>query len=208
MYRLKGADVVLRALRLVAARRDVTLHFAGGEPQPDFVREVRELARGLDVHFHGEYTDDLDQHPVARVHAFVSGTLAHESYGLVLDEAVALGLPMVLPRSGAYAERLEEGRGAVFYTQGDEESLAAALERIAGADALARVRAGLPELSRFVPSVEEGVRRHVEVYERAVEAGAPTDVRDVPERRMIWQATEDAWGRSLQGCDGEELGLS
>ena len=47
------------------------------------------------------------------VSSFVSGTRARETWGLVLDEAIALGLPMVLPRFGAYPEHAGEGRGAL-----------------------------------------------------------------------------------------------
>jgi len=208
LYRLKGADRVLRALRRLRAPERVELHVAGGEPEPAFAQEVRALAAGLAVRFHGPYeARSLDSHPVSAVHAFVSGTLAHESFGLVLDEAVALGLPMVLPRSGAYAERLADEQGALFYAQGDEADLARVLQRLLDEPGLlARVRARLPAPESFTPSGEAQVAALEGLYEDARRAGPPA-ARVVPERERIWQAGEDAWALALGRCSGEELGF-
>jgi len=209
LYRLKGADCVLRALHALREPERIELHVAGGEPEAAFAREVHELARGLDVRFHGSYeVETLDRHPVSRVHAFVSGTRAHESWGLVLDEAVALGLPLVLPQSGAYAERLREGRGALFYEPGSAQSLAAVLERLLTEPALLReLCANLPAARDFTPSTEDNVRAHLTVYEEALRAGAPP-VRPVPERERLWQAAEDAFERELPRHTAEELGFA
>lgn len=209
LYRLKGADLLLRAVRLLREPARVALHFAGGEPEPAFAREVHELARGLDVTFHGPYAArELGRHPVSAVHAFVSGTRAHESFGLVLDEAVALGLVLVLPASGAYAERLGGARGALFYAPGDAAALAAVLQRLLDEPALlADLRRALPASRAFTPSVEDNVRAHLAHYEEVLRAGAPHDVRAVPERERIWQAGEDAWGAELQRRTGAELGF-
>ena len=208
LYRLKGFDRVLRALRMLPDPARVELHVAGGEPEAAFAREVHELAAGLDVRFHGPYdAQALDRHLVGRVHAFVSGTLAHESWGLVLDEAVALRLPLVLPRRGAYAERLREGHGAFFYAPGSERELASVLERLLAEPALLpALQASLPAARDFTPSTEDYVRAHHGIYEEARAAGAPA-VRAVPERERIWQATEDAWGRELPRRTAEELGF-
>ncbi|MSR62570.1 MAG: glycosyltransferase [Planctomycetes bacterium] len=208
LYRLKGADRVLRAVRSLREPRRVELHIAGGEPDAVFAGELRELAQGLDVRFHGPYdAGALDAHPVSAVHAFVSGTLAHESFGLVLDEAVALGLPLVLPQSGAYAERLAEEQGALFYAQGDERDLARVLQRLLDEPGLlARLRTSLPEPQHFTPSGAAQVAALVALYADARRAGAP-DARVVSERERIWQAGEDAWARALQQCSGKELGF-
>lgn len=220
LYRLKGLDRVLGALRRLrdssrvelhgVELHGVELHVAGGEPEPAFAREVHERARGLAVKFHGPYAaDELDRHPVSAVHAFVSGTRAHESWGFVLDEAVALGLPLVLPESGAYAERLRAGEGALFYRPGSEEELAAVLERLLAEPGLwDELRRRLPAPRAFTPSAEDDVRAHLEVYEEARRAGPPRDVRAVPERERLWQAAEDAWGRELPKHTAQELGFA
>jgi glycosyltransferase involved in cell wall biosynthesis len=208
LHRLKGADRIVRALARLADPSRVELHLAGSEPDPRFADELRALSTKLDVRFHGAYdATALGAHPVSAVHAFVSGTLAHESWGLVLDEAVALGLPMILPRSGAYAERLQEGAGVLFYDPGSEASLAGVLERVLADPALLTgVAARLPDPRVFTPSVAEQVARHLELYAE-VAAGPRPEARAVPERERIWQASEDAWGRELSKRRPEELGF-
>ena len=208
LYRLKGADLVLQAVRRLPDPARVEVHIAGGEPEPAFAAELRTLAQGLCVVFHGPYAADaLDRHPASRVHVFVSGTRAHESYGLVLDEAVALGVPLVLPRAGAYAERLEEGRGALFYAPLDPADLARILQRLVEEPGLAAaLRASLPPTHEFTTSVTAQVEAHLALYAAARAAGAPA-ARAVPLRERLWQASEDAWGAALARCSGEELGL-
>jgi hypothetical protein len=114
----------------------------------------------------------------------------------------------VLPRSGAYAERLAEGRGALFYAPGDEDELTAALQRLLDEPALwSSLRRRLPAPSEFTPSARDQVRAHLALYEEAVTAGPPPDVRAVPQRERVWQYGEEAWGRALQQQTGEELGF-
>ena len=113
------------------------------------------------------------------MHAFVSATRAHESWGFVLDEAVALGLPLVLPRSGAYAERMHEGEGALFYDPGSDASLTAVVERLLAEPALlSTLRARLPAARTFTPSVEDVVRAHLALRGRPPRRAPP--VRPVP----------------------------
>jgi glycosyltransferase involved in cell wall biosynthesis len=115
LHPLKGADLVLGALALLPAPRRVELHLAGAEVDAAYAARLRALAAGLEVRFHGAFAEaELGAHPVTGVHAMVSGTRARESFGLVLDEAVALGLPSILPRSGAVPPRKAQGAGARF----------------------------------------------------------------------------------------------
>ena len=210
LHRLKGADVLVRALRELSASARVELHLAGGEPDAAFAAKVRELARGLDVRFHGPFdAERLDAHPVSAVHAFVSGTRAYESWGLVLDEAVALGLPLVLPRSGAYAERLHEGQGALFYEQGEPASLARAIRSlIEEPGLLERLRARLPESARFTPSVEEQVDALLALYRDVVRRGPPPAAASDWAVERVRDAAEHAWDESLSRRTKEELGFA
>ena len=61
---------------------------------------------------------------------FVLATL-HETYGMVVAEALAHGLPVVSTRTGAIAELVGEDAG-VLVTPGDEAALADALSHVIG----------------------------------------------------------------------------
>jgi hypothetical protein len=114
----------------------------------------------------------------------------------------------VLPRSGAYAERLREGGGALFYEPGSESGLAAVLQRMLDEPELQPgLRARLPDPRSFTASMEDHVAAHLAVYALARAAGVPGDVRSVPQRERIWQAQEDGFGAELSRRTAEELGF-
>jgi glycosyltransferase involved in cell wall biosynthesis len=225
---LKGADIVLEALALLAREGGlpVELHIAGAEVDAAFSARLRELAAsaapsgGLSVHFHGRYPEGgLACHPVTAVHAMVSGTRAHETWGLVLDEALSFHLPMVLPRAGAYPEHLGlapgstesgEQRGVLFYTSGDPASLAAALARLRSERGLlGALRRALPPLHEVLPTQRQHVEAMLACYREAVAAGAPELPRcDVEAADAEAIAREAAWDGQLARHTAEELGLA
>ena len=208
VHPLKGTDLLLAAVAEVG--EGIELHLAGGEPDAAFAERVRRMATGLDVHFHGPFDAGmLDAHPIASAHVMVSATRADESWGLVVDEAGHLRMPMVLPRSGAFPERLEDGRGVRLYAPRDERDLARVLRELRDDPArVASLRAALPPAEEIAPPVREHVARVVEIYEAVRAEGPP----DVPARDW-WQtpmriAVEDAWDKSLSRASAEELGFA
>ena len=177
----------------------IELHLAGIEPDPEYRRSLTEAARGLRVVFHGPFpVDGLARHPVAAVHAFVSGTRARETWGVVVNESLALGLPMILPRFGAYSERLRPDDGVLFYETGNPASLATVLAEVQRDPAvLDRMRDGLPSPQEAIPTVEEYASRMIEVYEEACRLGAPAvDSLDPREQRASLEWLE-RWDHDL-----------
>lgn len=197
---IKGADLLVEAVRRLERERGagaVRLHLAGEEPDPEHASELRASAGGLAVRFHGPYrAAELDRHPAARSHAMVSGSRARESFGLVLDEARALGLPAVLPRAGAFVERAGPGTGALLYEPGDAGSLAVALGRLIDEDGLlVRLRGEAARARRGAPGVP--VEAALSIYEEAIRAGAPPAAPlEWFERRLQAFAIE-GWDRAL-----------
>lgn len=185
---LKGPDLLVRAFRrAVESGARLELEIAGQDSNPDYANSVRAAAEGLPIRFHGPYTS-IDENPATDVHAFVSATRAHETWGLVADEATTLGLPMLLPRAGAFIERFEAG-GALFYESCDEAGLAELLVEVAAEpERLERARRGLARALR--PA--DWSRRFEELYERALRAGPARPAAD----RQSEHDAEAAWMRS------------
>ncbi|MCK6448668.1 MAG: glycosyltransferase [Planctomycetes bacterium] len=130
----KGQDLVLDACARLGGEVDVELRFAGADAEPNFAQRLRERADPARTRFFGGYTRTaLASHPVSDVHAWVLASRARESYGLVLDEARALGLPCVVADHGALGERAREG-GASRFVPGDAADLARALTELARAN--------------------------------------------------------------------------
>lgn len=206
---LKGVDLVLAALRRLPDPRAVELVVAGGEPDAGYARRVREAAAGLRVRFEGAYgADELAEHAVSRVDAHVAGTRARESWGLVLDEALTLGLPCILPRAGAFPERVEGGAWASFYEPGDADDLARAIgELVREPERLDRMAAALPARDAVAHTLERALRRTLAAYEDARSAGAPEIEAATWWADGLRERELRAWDASLSAAPAGALGF-
>jgi glycosyltransferase involved in cell wall biosynthesis len=127
LYEHKGLETALLALRIAKERGQAwSLDVFGEASSPEYEARVRELARGLEVSFHGAFThEDLEN---VQADLAVFPALSHESYGVVLDEARALGWPVLASALPAFCERLTPAAGRTF-SPGDAGELAALLAR-------------------------------------------------------------------------------
>ncbi len=195
--RHKGVDVLLRAFRRLHAARAgrAELHVLGGFESPEFERELRALAEGLPVTFHGPF--EPAQLHAAAPHVGVFPSTCIETFGLVLDECFELGLPCVTSDLGALPER---ARTAGIATRaGDDGDLAAAMQRFVDEPALwSAFRARRPAASPDLAAHAEALHA---IYERArtVPRPAPFAPAVPPERRVafLMQQRESALSRAI-----------
>ena len=94
------------------------LHLHGAFLEPEFAAAVRRRAAELGVALvvHGRYAPG-EPHPAHNLHLAVFPSKCQETYGLVVDEALAHGVPTVVSDRGALAERA--GTGGVVVTSLD-----------------------------------------------------------------------------------------
>lgn len=136
---MKGHDVFLEAaVALRRQRPDATFAIVGGALN---VRELPHVARVRDrVVVHRR---QLGLEASVRLTGFVpdvAGTMAacdvvvcpslNEPFGLVVVEAMALGVAVVVSDSGGPAEIVEDGVSGLHFRTGDPASLAMAVERL------------------------------------------------------------------------------
>jgi phosphatidylinositol alpha-mannosyltransferase len=136
----KGLPVLLRAFDRLP--EGATLDLVGVRPG-----EVAPRAR---VRAHGRVTDDERARLLAGADVLCAPSLGGESFGLVLVEGMAAGLPVVATRIPGYAAVLPETAGRLVPPD-DEAALAGALGELL-ADAELRVRlgeAGRREAARY-----------------------------------------------------------
>lgn len=118
LYPEKGLETVLDAMR--AAGGSWSLRVMGSAHDPEYHRELMNVAAGLDVEFTGSFeTAELS---AAAADYAVLPTLCLESYGLVVDEAQALGLPVIASDVPAYREH-SQAAATVYFPPGDAASL-------------------------------------------------------------------------------------
>jgi len=172
----KGLDILVDAFLILKARdgfQGARLRVAGGSTTADepFLDAVRErLAEGgaaddfdLLTHF-----DLASRQEFLRSLSVLSVPARHgEAFGMYVLEALATGVPVVLPRHGAFPELIEATGGGILYEGDGPEPLAAALERLLADPTRARdlgARGREAVLRDF--AVEMTARRTVEVYDR------------------------------------------
>jgi len=165
----KGLDVLLRALPLVR------------ESHP----EVRLLVVGVDepasahegVAWLGRLADDLVPAAYRSARIMISPALGMESFGIVLVEAMACGVPVVASDIPGYRAVLEDGMQGKLFPPGDHRALADILSRLvedgAAREAMAAsapARAEVFSWDNLVEDVEEAYREAIVIRGRDADA--------------------------------------
>ncbi len=131
----KGVGLLMTAWDEIAASGGVgvPLVLAGAGP---LERQVADWAKGRDdVRYLGLRSPEECRETVARSVAVVAPSMAMETFGLVVAEAMAAGVPAVAAGHGAFVELVEDGVTGLLHEPGDASSLASRIRRItAGRD--------------------------------------------------------------------------
>ncbi|MFE4619282.1 glycosyltransferase [Streptomyces sp. NPDC056747] len=165
----KGVRLLMAAWDELAADGGVgvPLVLAGAGPLEP---EVTAWAAGRDdVRYVGLYDPAQCREAVARSVAVVAPSMSLETFGLVVAEAMAAGVPAVAAGHGAFVELVEDGVTGLLHRPGDPTSLAAGLRRIATEPDRNQEmgRAARRRYERnFSPAV--GLERLVEEYRAAI----------------------------------------
>jgi glycosyltransferase involved in cell wall biosynthesis len=156
----KGLDTLVRAVAAAADHRLVLL-LAGSGPER---ARLEALARAEGVRLvvlpHVDWVRIAERYAIADVFALLS---THEPWGVVVNEAAASGLPLVLSdRVGAAHDLLEDGRNGVLVRAGDAVAAGAALGELArdpeGRRAMGAASRELMRSWGYEPSIETLVR--------------------------------------------------
>lgn len=123
----------------------------------DYEIELQKLVSRLGVEGRVEFTGFVDDvaPELARLDIVVHASLSPEPFGLVVVEAMAMGLPVVVANAGGPAETIRDGVDGLLYPPGDVCALAGTLRRLAE-DAGLRQRLGEAARERardFTPEV-------------------------------------------------------
>ncbi|MBL9078353.1 MAG: glycosyltransferase [Planctomycetes bacterium] len=159
------AEKGVRELVAAVAGLPVELHLAGPFHDAAFAAGIRDLAarNGTGLVLRGRYGDG-DRHPARDLHLAVFPSKCQETYGLVVDEALAHGVPAVVSDAGALAER--RGHGGVAVTPlGDLAPVLRGL--VTCRDRLDALRAAIPAT---LPTIAASARHHLELYRRLARA--------------------------------------
>ena len=132
--RKRPIDLVRAAALLQSRGAKIELAFAGsGELEPELRRATD--AAGLPAVFHGFVNQSALPATYAAADLLALPSDARETWGLVVNEGMACGLPAVVSDAvGCGPDLIEEGATGAVFPLGDIEGLAGALERTLALD--------------------------------------------------------------------------
>lgn len=141
----KGAHVAIGATALLArqlGKKAVTLTIAGTATDTAYLERLCHMVHDDDlddlVVFRGAVAHDMTTALYADHDVFLFPSNWHESFGLVLAEALACGLPVVGTTPGGSAEILEDEVSGLVVPPEDAAALARQVRRLIDDPALAR----------------------------------------------------------------------
>jgi len=193
----KDLDVLVDAFAYVspAVRRDLALLVVGDGPyRGEFERKVAQA--GVPVRFAGflRGADLREAYQGADLFVFPSST---ETYGNVVQEAMAVGLPVLGVSAGGVAERVVHGETGWLVTPRDPESFARGIELLARDEGLRR-RLGRAGHTAVRPHTWDAVFSRLFASMQEVALRASGD----PDHRPPWsdpgRQTSSARGRTPQ----------
>jgi phosphatidylinositol alpha-mannosyltransferase len=122
----KGLPVLLSAFEALRDQVSATLTLVGALPE-----EVAPLLlESRDVRALGRVSEQEKLEELARADVLCAPSLSGESFGMVLTEAFAAGLPVVASNIAGYRDVVRDGRDGMLVPPGDAVALARALRAI------------------------------------------------------------------------------
>lgn len=130
-HHYKGLDVLLMAVhQLVGRGHDVRLIVGGeGGLRNEYEQMARSLGLTDHVHFQG-VVDQLRFFNSCEIFVLPATDPRREGFGLVVLEAMACGIPVVVSSAAGVAEVVEAQGGGLVVAPADAQSLAAAIETL------------------------------------------------------------------------------
>ena len=168
----KGQDLFLRAFACSTAPALGATAVIVGAPlfgEEDYADKLEELVASLgltgQVEMRG-FREDVTSE-LTRLDVFVHASTIPEPFGQVIVEAMAAGLPVVVPNQGGPAEIVVDGVTGLQYDMGSPSSLANALDRLL-LDPHLREQLGLTAKSAGEQYSPESVAARVEIFYRRI----------------------------------------
>lgn len=134
---------------------------------PDYGRQLQAAARHPGIRFVGALPHDQVWAFLATLDVGVLPTLWYEVSPLILDEFLAMRVPVVASRLGAMAEKITHEGNGLLTPPGDSVALAETLERLRRDPALrARLSAGAPPIM----TIHDHARQIEQLYQASLSA--------------------------------------
>jgi glycosyltransferase involved in cell wall biosynthesis len=130
--RAKGAHVLLEALALLGPQLPLEVVLYGNpNDDPAYADQLKRLADPLpQVHWGGVFGSEHVFGVLAGLDLLVVPSLWRENAPLIVLQALASGLPLLLSDVEGMADQVEPGANALLFPPGDRQALAALLQQL------------------------------------------------------------------------------
>jgi glycosyltransferase involved in cell wall biosynthesis len=166
----KGIEVALQALARLKGR-PIRLRIVG-EGTHRYEASLRELAQGLGVQHRVDFAGAVPPAKLAQEYGSADLLVLpswYEAFGIVLAQAMAVGLPCVASNVGGIPSVVRDGETGLLFPPGDARALAAALQRLEDASLRQRLgERGRTEAQRF--DLETRLDDLLAMYQRTIGA--------------------------------------
>lgn len=205
----KGVHVLLDAVPRILQRRPRTRFVIAGEGPFRSELEARAQSLGIDSHvtFFGYADDDARDRFLRTAQVAVFPSL-YEPFGIVALEAMAAGTPVVVGRTGGFAEIVTDGRNGLHAEPGDADALASrVLSLLEDAELAKALRREALRTVREQYSWESIAAQTGSVYEEVMQEYEQSrwdagETRRRSEEEAAWHALVRLAGRGQRPDDG------
>ncbi|MBA4374172.1 MAG: hypothetical protein C0402_15080 [Thermodesulfovibrio sp.] len=167
---VKGADVILRELKDIAARQNLRLFFFGRILDGLYQNRLEALAKeypGVEISFRGGYKGGDLRDILSGAHLVIFPSLWEENHPLVVREALLHGVPVIASCLGGAAEAIDEGVNGFIFDPYKEGDLASKINLILNQPELLRtITAGAGNTG--VETMESHVEKILTIYNDAL----------------------------------------
>ncbi|MFL5870132.1 MAG: glycosyltransferase family 4 protein [Solirubrobacterales bacterium] len=141
-HHFKRLDLAIDALAAVGDERVHMLVAGGGELERGFRDQARRAGVGRRVHFLGAIPHAELPNVLRAADLFLLTTEPPESFGIVLIEAMACGLPTIATEYPGVRAVIDDAETGLLVKPGDPEAVAAAIRGLIEAGSAGRARMG------------------------------------------------------------------
>jgi glycosyltransferase involved in cell wall biosynthesis len=159
---IKGFQIAIAAFKMVKERNS-RLHIVG---EGEYMRALREIA-GSDerIIFHGYINQTSVEEIFNRSFFGIVPSIWYEPFGLVINEMMIRGIPVIASNIGGIPEIVKDGYNGFLVSPGNILSLRDSIEMVLSAEGLSRMKSNAT-MSATEFSLAEHCERVLEVYKK------------------------------------------
>jgi len=132
--------------------------------------ELFAKEKGLNVEFLGFMPNDQALDVIANAKLQIIPSEWYEGFPMVVLEAYALGVPLVVSRIGSLEEVVQEGKTGLKFTPGDEDDLAEKVnDLISDESLLSKMKANAQELFKNNYTADANFKMLMAIYQQVIE---------------------------------------